>query len=50
MEKLLNLIRIENKLAQHRAEKQSNPNSIGSSQSLELQPWLPYLDASESGF
>lgn len=50
MEKLLNLIRIENKLAQHRAEKQSNPKPIGSSQSLELHPWLPYLDASESGF
>jgi hypothetical protein len=42
IEELVNLIRVENKLGRRRAEKQPSPNSIGNSQSIELQPWLPF--------
>ena len=47
MEGLVNLIRVEKRLGQRRAEKQPGPNSIGNSQPVQLQPWLPFLGSSE---
>jgi hypothetical protein len=46
MEELINLIRAENKQGR-RAEKPSNPNSIGNAEPMGLQPWLPFLGSSE---
>ncbi len=42
IEELVNLIRVENRLGQRRAEKQPSPNSTGNRQPIELQPWLPF--------
>jgi DNA repair photolyase len=47
MEELVNSIRVENKLGQRRAEKQPSPSSVGNSQPIELQPWLPFFGSSE---
>jgi DNA repair photolyase len=44
MEELVNLIRIENKLGQRRAQKQPSFNSMGQVEPIELQPWLPLLE------
>ena len=42
IEKLVNLIRAENKLERRRAEVPASPNAIAQDEPLDLQPWLPF--------
>ncbi len=42
IEKLVNLIRAENKLGQRRPDDRPDSDSIGNSEPVELQPWLPF--------
>jgi DNA repair photolyase len=42
IEKLVNLIRTENKLGHRRTEDHSSPISTVENQAIELQPWLPF--------
>lgn len=45
IEKLVNLIRAENKLGNRRAEDQAGPMSSAKNEPIQLQPWLPFSDA-----
>ncbi|MGA2729213.1 MAG: radical SAM protein [Terracidiphilus sp.] len=42
VEKLVNLIRIENKLGNRRADVHLSPNTTTKNEPLDLQPWLPF--------